>query len=70
LRHDLRDKWRSAVASRRSDDGTMSFVTIDPTVDGFDFVVGVRAGKRTLTVRDAEHEYVFVERLARIMREG
>jgi hypothetical protein len=27
--------WYSAVASRKNDDGTISFVTIDPTVDGF-----------------------------------
>lgn len=53
--------WHSAVASRRNDDGTTSFISIDPTVDGFDFVVGVSDGKRTLTVRDSQHEYVFVE---------
>ena len=53
--------WHSAVASRRNDDGTTSFITIDPTVDGFDFVVGARDGKRALTVRDSQHEYVFVE---------
>jgi CubicO group peptidase (beta-lactamase class C family) len=53
--------WHSAVASRRNDDGTTSFITIDPTVDGFDFVVGARDGKRTLIVRDAQHDYVFVE---------
>ena len=39
--------WHSAVASRRNDDGTTSFISIDPTVDGFDFVVGARNGKRT-----------------------
>lgn len=53
--------WHSAVASRRNRDGTTSFVTIDPTVDGFDFVVGAKDGKRALTVRDNQHEYVFVE---------
>jgi CubicO group peptidase (beta-lactamase class C family) len=54
-------KWRSAVATRRNDDGTTSFITIDPTVMGFDFVVGERAGRRALIVRDAQHEYAFVE---------
>ena len=39
----------------------MSFISIDPTVDGFDFVVGTKDGKRALTVRDNQHEYVFVE---------
>ena len=43
--------WRSAVASRRNDDGTTSFISIDPTVDGFNFVVGPKDGKRALTVR-------------------
>ncbi|HXW25289.1 MAG TPA: serine hydrolase domain-containing protein [Xanthobacteraceae bacterium] len=55
------DQWRSTVASRRNDDGTTSFVTIDPTVDGFNFVVGARDGKRALVIRDAQHEYAFVE---------
>ena len=53
--------WHSAVAWRRNDDGTTSFISIDPTVDGFNFVVGAKDGKRTLTVRDSQHEYVFVE---------
>jgi CubicO group peptidase (beta-lactamase class C family) len=54
-------EWRSAVASRRNDDGTLSFISIDPTVDGFDFVVGEREGKRALIIRDAQHEYAFIE---------
>jgi CubicO group peptidase (beta-lactamase class C family) len=54
-------KWSSAVATRRNDDGTLSFVTIDPTVDGFVFVVGEREGKKALIIRDAQHEYAFVE---------
>jgi hypothetical protein len=54
-------KWRSSVASRRNDDGTTSFVTIDSTVMGFNFVVGERDGKRALIIRDAQHEYAFVE---------
>jgi CubicO group peptidase (beta-lactamase class C family) len=54
--------WRSAVASRRNDDGTTSFISIDPTIGGFNFVVGERDGKRALIVRDAQHEYAFVER--------
>jgi hypothetical protein len=49
------------VASRKNDDGTISFVTIDPTRDGFAFIRAERNGKRNLTVRDAQHEYVFTE---------
>jgi hypothetical protein len=54
-------KWHSSVASRKNDDGTTSFISIDPTVDGFNFVVGERDGRRALIVRDAQHEYAFVE---------
>jgi CubicO group peptidase (beta-lactamase class C family) len=54
-------KWHSAVASRKNDDGTISFVSIDPTVDGFNFVVGERDGKKALIIRDAQHEYAFTE---------
>jgi hypothetical protein len=57
-------KWHSSVASRRNDDGTTSFISIDPTVDGFNFVVGERDGKKTLIIRDNQHEYAFVESAA------
>jgi len=55
------DGWQSAVASRKNDDGTVSFVTIDPTRYGFAFVRAERNAKRSLVVRDAQHEYVFIE---------
>lgn len=54
-------EWRSSVASRKNDDGTTSFITIDPGTDGFEFVVGERAGKRVLVIRDGQHEYTFTE---------
>ncbi|MCU1310328.1 MAG: hypothetical protein JWO20_1453 [Candidatus Angelobacter sp.] len=54
-------EWKSTMASRKNDDGTISFITIDPTNDGFDFVVGARGGKRVLIIRDGQHEYVFTE---------
>jgi CubicO group peptidase (beta-lactamase class C family) len=54
-------EWKSAVASRKNDDGTISFVTVDPTNDGFEFVEGERAGKRILIIRDGQHEYIFTE---------
>jgi hypothetical protein len=54
-------EWKSAVASRKNDDGTVSFLTTDPTVIGFNFVVGERSGKRVLVLRDGQHEYLFTE---------
>jgi CubicO group peptidase (beta-lactamase class C family) len=53
--------WSSAVASRHNDDGTTSFITVDPALLGLDFVIGTSAGKRTLTTRDGQHTYVFSE---------
>lgn len=55
-------EWRSAVASRRNDDATTSFYTIDPGVNGFELVVAERDGKRALVMRDMQHEYVFLEK--------
>ena len=53
-------EWKSEVASRVNPDGSMSFITTAPGYNGFEFVVGT-AGKRTLVLRDAQHEYVFDE---------
>jgi CubicO group peptidase (beta-lactamase class C family) len=53
-------EWKSEVASRKNPDGTMSFITTAPGINGFEFVVGTGA-KRSLIVRDAQHEYVFSE---------
>jgi hypothetical protein len=52
-------EWKSEVGSRKNPDGTISFLTTAPGAMGFEFVVG---SKRTLTIRDAQHEYVFEER--------
>jgi CubicO group peptidase (beta-lactamase class C family) len=54
-------EWSSTVASRKNDDGTISFITIDPTINGLEFVVGERDGRRALVIRDGQHEYVFKE---------
>jgi CubicO group peptidase (beta-lactamase class C family) len=54
-------EWKSKVASRKNDDGTISFITIDPTNDGFEFVVTQKDGKRALVIRDGQHEYFFTE---------
>lgn len=53
--------WKSEVASRRNDDGTISFVTISPGEDGFEFVVADKDRARSLVMRDAQHEYAFAE---------
>jgi CubicO group peptidase (beta-lactamase class C family) len=54
-------EWRSSVASRKNDDGTISFMTIDPGGSGFEFVESKRDDKRTLIVREGQHEYIFTE---------
>jgi CubicO group peptidase (beta-lactamase class C family) len=54
-------EWSSPVASRKNDDGTISFITIVPSLAFFDFVVADQGGKRRLIMRDAQHEYVFSE---------
>src|SRR5262249_47196619 len=55
------EEWRSEVASRHNPDGSLSFLTTRPGIDGFEFVVG-KGERRTLIVRDAQHEYVFTEK--------
>lgn len=47
-------EWSSEMATRKNPDGTISFITIVPGFSGLEFV----AGERTLTLRDAQHEYV------------
>lgn len=52
-------EFASEVATRQNPDGSISFLTIAPGIQGFEFVVGDGAGS-TLTTRDAQHEYVFI----------
>jgi CubicO group peptidase (beta-lactamase class C family) len=54
-------EWKTEVASRKNPDGSISFVTIAPGMIGFQLVVG-SGPRRTLILRDAQHEYVFTER--------
>jgi len=54
-------EWKSEVATRKEPDGSVTFVTIAPGIDGLELVPG-GGGKRTLTLRDAQHEYVFAEK--------
>ena len=51
-------EWKSEVGSRKNPDGTISFITIVPGMEGLEFVLG-SGEKKTLTIRDAQHEYVF-----------
>jgi CubicO group peptidase (beta-lactamase class C family) len=53
-------EWKSEVASRKNPDGTISFITTVPGMAGSEFVVG-SGQKRTLVMRDAQHEYIFDE---------
>lgn len=53
--------WKSEMASRTDDGGTTSFVTVAPGLIGFEFEVAGKENERSLVLRDAQHEYVFVE---------
>jgi hypothetical protein len=54
------DHWNSEVALRKNEDGTQSYITIDPGIGGVEFVRDDQAAKPTLILRDAQHEYRFV----------
>ena len=54
------DHWSSEVALRKNEDGTQSYITIDPGIGGIEFVRDDKAAKPTLILRDAQHEYRFV----------
>ncbi|MHA4869416.1 serine hydrolase domain-containing protein [Duganella sp. PWIR1] len=54
-------EWRSPMGVRKNEDGTTSFVTTNAALWGLEFLVGDKAGKRTLTIRDGQHEYAFAE---------
>jgi CubicO group peptidase (beta-lactamase class C family) len=55
-------EYASEVASKKNPDGTVSFITTAPGAGGFEFVAGEAGGKKTLTARDGQHEYVFTEK--------
>jgi CubicO group peptidase (beta-lactamase class C family) len=52
--------WKAPVASRDNPDGALDFVVMTPS-QPFPFVVGKSGDRRTLTIRDAQNEYVFAE---------
>ena len=54
-------EWQSPVAARKNADGTLSFVTTSTAFWGLEFIAGGAPGKRTLLVRDGQHEYAFSE---------
>ncbi len=51
--------WKSHVASRKNDDGTISLIPIDPGAPQIEFVVADENGKRELVTRDGQHKYVY-----------
>jgi CubicO group peptidase (beta-lactamase class C family) len=55
-------EFATDMATQKNPDGSVSFVTIAPGIIGLPFVPGTSGGKRTLVLRDAQHEYAFVEK--------
>ena len=53
-------EFKSDMASTKNPDGTTSFETIVTGLSGLAFVAGEASGTKTLTMRDGQHEYVFV----------
>jgi CubicO group peptidase (beta-lactamase class C family) len=53
--------WASEVASRKNDDGTVTFVTITPGADGYEFELADISQSRGLLIREAPRAYRFVE---------
>ena len=55
-------EFKSEMASKKNPDGTTSFITIVPGLVGLELTAATNdAKKKTLVLRDAQHEYVFVE---------
>lgn len=50
------------MGTRHNDDGTISFVVLDPTLLFMPFTVRTQGGRRALLLRDGQHEFAFVER--------
>lgn len=51
----------SELTTKKNEDGTYSLVMISPALMGSDILVGSKDAKRTLTLNDGQHEYVWVE---------
>jgi len=52
--------FSSLVGSKRNDDGTTSFVLLEPTMLLLPFVASTENGKPALIVRDEQHDFRFV----------
>jgi hypothetical protein len=52
-------EWKTPVASRHNADGSVSFITITPGMKGLEVVVGPAGARRTLIMRDGQHDYTF-----------
>ena len=52
--------FTTPVGTRKNDDGTLSFVMLDPTFLFEPLVVGSDAGKPILIARDGQHEFKFL----------
>jgi hypothetical protein len=50
-------EFKSDMATKKNPDGTVSFITISPSLSGLAFLPG--ADGKTLVMRDEQHEYVF-----------
>lgn len=55
-------EFKSEVGSKQNPDGTINFVTLLPGLDDIGLTVGAKDGKKTLVLRDGQHEYAFVEK--------
>jgi CubicO group peptidase (beta-lactamase class C family) len=56
-------EWKSEVASTRNPDGSVSFRAVDAGIGGFGLEFVVENGpKRTLKLREGQHEYTFTEK--------
>ncbi|WP_353228541.1 serine hydrolase domain-containing protein [Novosphingobium sp.] len=53
--------YNDAFAVQHNADGTDSLVMTGPDLVSLDYLVGKAAGKRTLTLRDGQHVYVYTE---------
>ena len=59
VRMELFGAWRAPVASRENADGAIDFVVVTPSAP-FPFAARAAGARRTLAIRDAQNEYVFV----------
>jgi hypothetical protein len=51
-------EWKSAIARKREDDGTIKVVLVEPPANGLELVVGGTAARPTLTLHDDQITYV------------